>query len=159
MTQRITATVPDEVRELCLIRLGIQIRHIRAIFEARRLARAIDRAALEAIAQGAGLLHSERFLIAWNHFGVLQYWRSFDDQEQWTRRPPHSDWWRALAERMRQRDDLGVYHEAYLVPRGQIESIYLNCRPVGLSAFGPIADASGPRTTARDRLGRRVSKT
>lgn len=158
MPHRNAATPPVEVEELCLVRLGLQVRRFGAILEARRLTRAIDRAAAEAIAQGAGLLHSERFLFAWNHYGVLQYWRSFDDLERWSRQPPHADWWRALAERARRRDDLGVYHETYAVPRGQVESIYLNCRPVGLAAFGPTAEATGARTTARDRLGRRTPK-
>jgi hypothetical protein len=121
---------------------------------AANLAKAIDRSSREAIAGGA-LLHSERFALSRRHFGVLQYWRSFDDLEQWSRRPPHSEWWRGAVERGRTKQDFGLYHEAFLVPRANIESIYLNCEPVGLSAFGPLGDPVGPMTTSRDRLKRR----
>ena len=150
------AVLPDSVTELCLLRLGIQVRRWTALPYARRLAKAIDRSAAEA---GAGLLRSERFAISWRHFGVLQYWRSFDDLEQWGRRPPHADWWREAVERGRTKRDFGLYHEVFLVPRAAVESIYLNCEPVGLSAFGTLGDPTGPMTTSRDRLGRRSTRS
>jgi hypothetical protein len=156
--QRTVAELPEAVPELCLIRLGFQIRRFTAFPLARRLARAIDRSAEEARAADAGLLLSERFRIAWNHFGVLQYWRGFDELEAWARREPHSSWWREAVERGRSREDFGLYHETFLVPRANIEAIYLDCRPVGLSAFGVPGEAVGSRTTSRDRLGRRASR-
>jgi hypothetical protein len=54
---------------------------------------------------------------------------------------------------MRTRGDLGVYHETFLVPRTRLESIYLNCRPAGLAAFGTTAEPVGPDTNSRGRLG------
>jgi hypothetical protein len=153
--QRTVATLPDSVAELCLIRLGFQVRRLSALPFAVRLGRAIDRAAAEAMKADAGLFGSERFGIAWNHFGVLQYWRSFDELEAWSHRAPHSEWWRAAVERGRTRKDLGIYHEVFLVPRQQVESIYLDCRPAGLAAFGTTGEAVGPMTASRDRLGRR----
>ncbi len=155
--KRQSALLPDSVEELCLIRLGIQARRLAALPYVRRLARAIDQAAAEAIASSGGLLHSERFLIRWNHFGVLQYWKDFDALEAWSHRSPHSEWWRGLVDRARTKGDVGVYHETYLVPRRNIESIYLDCQAVGLSAFGTSADSVGALTTGRDRLGRRAA--
>lgn len=155
---RTIATLPESVAELCLIRLGLQVRRWTALPYARRLARAIDRSAAEAIAAGAGLLGSERFAFGPWHFGVLQYWRSFDDLEQWGRRPPHSEWWRQAVERGRTKSDFGVYHEVFLVPRAAVESIYVNCEPVGLLAFGTPGEPTGTMTTSRDRLGQRAPK-
>src|SRR5262249_20530396 len=149
------ASLPESIAELCVVRLGLQVRKASALFYARRLGRAIEKSAKEAIAGETGLLRSERFAMGWNHFGVLQYWRSFDDLEAWSRRPPHSEWWREAVGRMRARGDVGIYHEAYLVPRGQVETIYMNCQPVGLAAFGALGEPVGPLTTGRDRLGRR----
>src|SRR5215212_2687526 len=149
--RRTIATLPDSVTELCLVRLGLQARGLRALVYAARLGRAIDRSAAEAIASGAGLLHSERFSLSRGHFGILQYWRAFDDLEAWSRRPPHAEWWRGAVERMRTRGDLGVYHETYLVPRDRIESIYLDCTPAGLAAFGVPAEPVGAMTTSRGR--------
>ncbi len=156
--QRTVATLPDSVEELCLIRLGFLVRRWTALPYAMRLGRAIDRSAAEAIAAGAGLLHSERFAMGSRHFGVLQYWNSFDALDAWSHRPPHSEWWREAVDRMRRKRDFGVYHETFLVPRSGIESIYLDCPPIGLSSFGVRGEPIGPMTTSRDRLGRRVPK-
>ncbi len=155
--QRKVASLPESVAEVCLVRLGIQAHKLAAIFYANGLAREIDRSAATAIREGAGLLHSERFAFSFRHFGVLQYWRSFDDLERWSHRPPHSEWWRKAVERARTRGDFGIYHEAFLVPRDKVESIYVDCSPVGMSRFGNLAEAVGSMTTSRDRLGRRGS--
>jgi hypothetical protein len=150
---RIIARLPESVTELCLVRLGIQARGLSAWLSLRRWQRAIDGESAAAIAAGAGLLHSERFSLGRGHFGVLQYWRSFAELDAWSRRPPHSEWWRAAVARMRTRGDLGVYHETFLVPRARVESIYVNCRPAGLAAFGTTAEPVGPDTNSRGRLG------
>jgi heme-degrading monooxygenase HmoA len=155
--QRTIAALPNSIDELCLVRLGIQVRRISALLYAARLGRAIERSSAEAIATGAGLLSSERFTVARGHFGVLQYWRSFDDLEAWSHRPPHSEWWREAVERMRSRSDLGIFHETFLVPRDRIESIYLNCRPAGLATFGTLAEPIGANANSRGRLGRQAT--
>ena len=150
---RVIARPPESVPELCLIRLGIQSRGLRGFAYAIGVGRAIARSAKEAIASGAGLLHSERFLAGRGHFGVLQYWQSFESLEAWSHRPPHSEWWREAVDRMRTRGDFGIYHETYLVPRDRIESIYLNCRPAGLAAFGATGEPAGADANSRGRLG------
>ena len=157
--RRKAASLPEGQDELCLIRLGFQARRWGALPYLWQLARAIDRQAAQAITEGAGLLISERFAFGPRHFGVLQYWRSFDALEQWSHRPPHSEWWRGAIDRGRLKADFGIYHESFLVPRSAIESIYLDCEPVGMSSFGTLDDPEGTKTTSRDRLGRRVPKT
>jgi hypothetical protein len=155
---RIVAKLPESVEELCLVRVGVVVRKLRALPYAARLGRAIQRSTEEAIGSGAGLFGSERFRIGWGHFGVLQYWESFEALDAWSHRPPHSDWWREALDRMRTRGDFGIYHETFLVPRANIESIYLDCPPAGLSRFGVKGEAVGPSTTSRDRLGRRAGR-
>jgi hypothetical protein len=152
--ERRVAGVPESIPELCLVRFGLIARRWSAVPHVRGLARALDRAADEAIRADAGLLRSERFALGLRHLGALQYWRSFEALDAWSHRPPHSDWWRRAVDRMRRRGDLGVYHEAYLVPRQGIESIYLDCPPIGLASFGDLGESVGPLTTAKQRLGR-----
>ena len=151
---RVTARLPRSMSELCLVRLGIQVKSPTAWLFARRLRSAITTNARRAIAEGAGLLNSEPYAIAINHFGVLQYWRSFDELETWTRRPPHSEWWRAAVERMRLKRDFGIYHETFLVRAADIEALSINCSPAGLETFGELAEPVGPDTTSRSRLRR-----
>ncbi len=154
---RVIARLPESMPELCLVRLGIQVKRPAAWLYARRLRSAIAADARRAIAAGSGLLNSESYTIALNHFGVLQYWRSFDDLETWAHRLPHSEWWRAAVERMRLKRDIGIYHETFLVRAADIESISMNCHPAGLETFGLRSQPVGPDTTSRGRLGR--SKT
>jgi hypothetical protein len=156
--ERLVARPPESVDELCLVRLGLVTRKLRALPYVIKMGRAIDRSSRGAIEAGAGLLSSERFLAGWGHFVVFQYWASFEALESWSHRPPHSDWWRGALDRMRTRGDLGIYHETFLVPKDSVESIYLNCPVVGLSSFGTKGEAVGPSTTSRDRLGRRVGR-
>ena len=85
---RVVARLPETVTELCLVRMGIQVKSLSAWLFARRLRSAIAAEARRAMAEGAGLLSSESFAIAINHFGFLQYWRSFDDLEAWSRGRP-----------------------------------------------------------------------
>ncbi len=157
--ERSVATLPEPVEELCLVRLGLMIRKVGAWPYALRLGRAIERSASEAIRSGAGLLKSDLMFAGFGHLVVLQYWSSFDALEAWSHRPPHSEWWKGAAERMRTRGDFGIYHETYLVPRANVESIYLNTPPVGLASFGPTGPAVGRMTTSRDRLDRRAGRT
>ncbi len=155
---RVVAVLPESVEELCLVKLGLMVRKIRALPFAIGIGRAIARAAGEATKAGAGLLRSEGLLADQRHFVILQYWASFGQLEAWSHRPPHSDWWKLAVERMRTKGDFGIYHETYLVPRAGVESIYLNCPPTGLASFGTSGEAVGKMTTSRDRLGRRAEQ-
>lgn len=155
---RVVASLPDSVEELCVIRLGLVVRKLTGLRFVSKFRKSIEQSAIEAKAADAGLLDSERFLIKWNHFGFLQYWRSYQALEDWSHKPPHSVWWREALERIRLRSDFGIYHETFLVPRSGVESIYLDCPPVGIAAFGVKGEAVGGSTTSRDRLGRRASK-
>ncbi len=152
--KREIASLPEGVEELCLVRLGIQVRKLSAVPYAFRLKRAIERDAVAARTSGAGLLDSITYSISWNHFGVLQYWRSFDDLEAWSHRSPHAEWWRVAAERLRTKQDFGIYHETFLVPRDRIESIYMNTLPTGLLAFGVVGEPAGRDANGRGRLRR-----
>lgn len=155
--QRLIARVPESIPELCLVRLGFVAHRWTALAYARSLARVVDREAEVARRDGAGLLHSERFAFGMRHHGVLQYWRSFEALDAWSHRPPHSEWWRTAVDRMRRKRDFGIYHESYLVPRAQVESIYLDCpAPVGLATFGDPGEPVGPQTNSRGRLGRQA---
>lgn len=161
MMKRFCAKPPESIAEFCLVRMGIEARGFSGFLYTARLGRKIDRSSADAIAAGSGLLVSERIRMGFSKFGYLQYWKSFDSLEAWTRTLPHVDWWRDAAERIRTRGDISIYHEAYLVDRNKCESIYLNMgsERVGLATFGDLCEPVGAATAARDRLGRRESRS
>jgi hypothetical protein len=151
--RRIAATLPEGVEELALIRIGLIGRSWRGRLFVARLARQVERHL--AASKPPGLLSSERFAMGRGHVGWWQYWDGFDRLEAWARQTPHSEWWRTALDRIRRRDDVGLYHETFLVRPGDLESLAINAPGVGLSAFGVVGEPVGLATTGRDRLGRR----
>lgn len=96
------------------------------------------------------LLHENVFLsFVPPHAGMRQYWRDFDSLERWARSGAHAQWWKGFLE---DRGGAGFWHETYF-RGGQIESVYIDMPPVGLSQFAPVEPARGSMFSARRRLG------
>ena len=88
---------------------------------------------------------------------IVQYWRSFADLERFARNPddPHLEPWRKFNRMVKASGDVGIWHETYRVQTSNIETIYSNMPPVGLSkALGLIPVQRG-QDTAAARLGAR----
>jgi hypothetical protein len=83
------------------------------------------------------------------HGGMRQYWRDFDSLEKWARSGVHAQWWKDF---LRDRGGTGFWHETYF-RGGQIESVYIDMSPTGLSSFAPAVPARGSMFSARRRLG------
>lgn len=144
----------DGSGSFCILRLGMIARRPGALPKVFRFGRAIDRSARQAIEQQSGLLKSERIILAWNHFGYLQYWRDLKSLLAWTRAEPHTQWWKEALERQRKRGDFIIYHETYLATQKGFEAIYLGLdgqRP-GASSFGELVPPKGRMATARGRM-------
>jgi hypothetical protein len=63
---------------------------------------------------------------------LMQYWRSHDDLERFSRRLPHTAWWKWLMENHGK--GVGFYHEVYQVKAA--EAIFeTGTRPVGPATF------------------------
>ena len=101
------------------------------------------------------------FLGADQYFGsprrpmIVQYWRSFDHLERYSRDPDAKHWpaWVAFNKKVASNGDVGIWHETYLVSAGSYEAIYNNMPPHGLGKYAGIVPASGRRTTAAGRAG------
>ena len=100
-----------------------------------------------------GFLHGEFF---WNFSGpiIVQYWRSFDDLERFTRQPsePHLEPWKKFNQAVGKSGMVGIWHETYLVNPDQFESVYGNIPLFGLGAALEHVEATGARETAKLRL-------
>jgi hypothetical protein len=88
-------------------------------------------------------------------FGLIQYWRSFQDLERFARSPsePHLEAWRRFNRTIGADGTVGFWHETYLVERGRHEAVYGNMPVFGLAAATKHVPAVGRRETARRRLG------
>ena len=86
---------------------------------------------------------------------IVQYWRSFDHLEAYARDPARRHWpaWVAFNKTMRNsREDVGIWHETYLVKAGQYEAVYSGMPPHGLGRVSRLVPATGNREAARQRL-------
>lgn len=89
---------------------------------------------------------------------VMQYWRSVDQLEAYAHAPDrrHRPAWMRLyrmAHRAK-RQTIGIWHETYAVPTGSHETIYGNCRPIGLGRVAGLVPIESRGQNARERLKR-----
>ena len=101
-----------------------------------------------------GFMAAEAF-VYWPGAALVQYWRSFDDLERFSRDPgdPHLEAWRRFNRAIGTDGSVGIWHESYLVEAGRYESVYNNMPRFGLARAGEHVPATGRRETARRRLG------
>ncbi len=91
----------------------------------------------------------------WREVLAVQYWRSFEDLEQFARNPsdPHLQVWKDFNQRVGSNGSVGIWHETFLVQAGQFECVYGNMPLYGLAAATEHVPAIGNRETARLRIG------
>jgi Domain of unknown function (DUF4188) len=73
-----------------------------------------------------------------NFFGLrttlmVQYWRSSEDLLAYAKGQKHLTAWKNFNKKIGNHDAVGIYHETYIVPKGNHESIYGNMPPFGLA--------------------------
>ena len=88
-------------------------------------------------------------------FTIIQYWRSFEALEQYSRDANQSHWpaWVAFNKRVgRSRGDVGIWHETFHVRAGEYEAIYSGMPPRGLGKAGTLLPARERYETARGRM-------
>jgi Monooxygenase af470-like len=101
-----------------------------------------------------GLLGLENW-VRWREVMNVQYWRSFEDLENFARHPsdPHLQVWKDFNRRVGSDGSVGIWHETFVVNAGQYECVYGNMPLYGLAAATEHVAAVGNRETARLRLG------
>lgn len=96
-----------------------------------------------------------RTMLSWRGVTSVQYWRSFEDLERFSRSTddPHWSAWRRFSRAVGYKDgSVGIWHETYAIDPGHYEAIYGNMPLFGLAAATRQVPASGRRETARRRL-------
>lgn len=109
-----------------LVKLGFYWHSIRGFLEFWKYADLIKKTTHKD--QSIGLYKTEYFLYSQNHAGFLQYWKSYEDLENWSRKHPnHKQWWKEMESKNLWRF-LSAYHEVMIVNKDSVETIY-NMRP------------------------------
>ncbi|WP_276256924.1 DUF4188 domain-containing protein [Halomontanus rarus] len=101
------------------------------------------------------------FLGYQSQFGIrdhlyIQYWDSFEALRAyaWDPECEHYPAIGAFHRDIGPSDDVGIWHETYLVDDQQYEAVYLNMQPHGLGAAGDLEPAVDRRKSAAGRLGK-----
>lgn len=84
----------------------------------------------------------------------LQYWESFEKLEQYARNSnaEHLPAWNAFNKAMQGTNAVGIWHETYIVKKGQYENIYNNMPKFGLGTVGALVPATGNYKNAKQRM-------
>ena len=115
-------------------------------------------AELQADGVDAGLLAARTF---WSGrvFLVIQHWRSAEELGAYARNGAmrHAPAWGAFNRNAAGTGDVGIFHETYVVPRDNIESLYGNMPPFGLGLA--LGLAARGEVTHPTRANRRLDTT
>lgn len=103
-----------------------------------------------------GLLHVEHFRRGRTTLSV-QYWESHDKLQRFAtdKDLPHAPAWAAFMRDVATTGDVGIWHETYLVPATNTESIYAHMPRFGLARATRHVPTRQVGGTARQRLARR----
>lgn len=91
---------------------------------------------------------------------VVQYWKSVEHLYAYAQMKDHRHVpaWRAFNQAARQHPGaVGIWHETYVVPAGNIETVYSNGANVGLAAATGAVPVERRGRGARARLGSRAN--
>ncbi len=152
ITDRVCAEVDDEI---VVFLIGMRINKLWKIWKWLPVAIAMPKMLKELEARPELGMLSAR-----GHFGLrnlwsLQYWKSADHLRAFAHAADrtHLQAWQAFNKNAASGGDVGIWHETYVVPRGALESIYVNMPRFGLGLAGTLFPAKGHRSSAAKRLG------
>ncbi len=91
---------------------------------------------------------------------LVQYWRSFDDLERFSKDPgaTHRAAWQAFNKAVGSNGMVGIWHETYKVKAGDYECVYGNMPLFGLAAATKQVPATGKWAKARSRIRQAASQ-
>ncbi|WP_089744138.1 DUF4188 domain-containing protein [Gracilibacillus ureilyticus] len=89
---------------------------------------------------------------------MIQYWHSTDDLLAYAKGNNHLKAWKNFNQKVGDNTAVGIYHETYVVKKGQYESFYGNMPQYGLAKAMEHIPVSPERRSARKRLGQIENK-
>jgi hypothetical protein len=88
---------------------------------------------------------------------TVQYWKSADDLQKYASSSSNEHYspWKNYLRVFKKSDDVGLWHETFIVKDANYEAVYVNCPSLHLGASRgfDIVDASRGNTTMKGRLG------
>ncbi len=151
ITERVCA---DPEGGIVVFLIGMRINRLRKPWKWLPVLRAMPKMLAELGAHPElGMLHA-RAQFGLRNLWVLQYWKSAAHLQAYAHAQDrmHLPAWQAFSQAVGTSGDVGIWHETYVVPPGQMESIYVNMPRFGLGLAADIFPAKGSRANAAKRL-------
>lgn len=149
--ERICAEVDGDV---VIFLIGMRINKLWKFWKWFPVVRAMPRMLEELAANPQLGMLSARGYFGLRNLVSVQYWESAAHLRAFAHSADraHLPQWQAFNRHIGTGGDVGIWHETYVIPRGQSESVYVNMPRFGLGLAGAVFPAVGPRSTASKRL-------
>ncbi|MEI8406831.1 MULTISPECIES: DUF4188 domain-containing protein [unclassified Kribbella] len=140
--------------DLVVFLIGMRVNSLRAVRAWRPVARAMGPMLRELSKDPDSGLLGYRLLPTWRGITLIQYWESveklqaFANDDGRTHRPAWLDYFRQSFKG----GGAGIWHETYVVPAGNTETIYGNMPLIGLGKVAGVVPVSQRGDTAAERL-------
>ncbi|MBT2459507.1 DUF4188 domain-containing protein [Streptomyces sp. ISL-86] len=147
--------------DVVVLLIGMRINHFRGVHHWLPVALAMPRMLRElGRDKSRGLLGHVLLTASPRTYYVVQYWESKEKLYAYAAAPDmfHHKVWGIINRKVRaskQRQHVGLWHEAYIVPEGSYESIYFDMPPFGLAAATGALPVESRGRRASDRFAHR----
>jgi hypothetical protein len=134
--------------------IGMRINRLRAVNKWLPTMRAMPGMLEELYRQPElGLMHAQ-LLLGWRVIYSVQYWRSFEQLEAYSRSREyaHLPAWQAFRKSIGDDGSVGIFHETYRVEPGSWECVYGNMPAFGLAQAASHQRVGRRTEQARDRM-------
>ena len=141
--------------ELVVFLIGMRVNSVRKVREWMPVARAMGPMLRELSKDKESGLLGFRTLPTWRGITLIQYWESveklqaFANADDRTHRPA----WLNYFKQSYKSGAAGIWHETYVVPAGNTETIYGNMPLLGLGKISGVVPVTNRGNTAAERLG------
>ena len=142
-------------RDLVVFVIGFRVNKLRAFREWLPVARAMGPMLRELVADKDSGLLGFRTFPGLRTTTMLQYWESAEKLQAFANDPDraHRPAWTNFFKYAYQGNNVGIYHETYVVPAGHTETIYGNMPLTGLGKVAGVIPVNKRGQTAAERLG------
>ncbi|MEV8377528.1 DUF4188 domain-containing protein [Kribbella sp. NPDC056861] len=144
-------------KDLVVFVIGFRVNKFRAFKEWLPVARAMPPMLRELVAdQDSGLLGFRTFP-GLRTTTMIQYWESVEKLQAFANDPDrtHRPAWTNFFKYAYKSNNVGIYHETFVVPAGHSETIYGNMPLIGLGKVAGVVPVNKRGDTAAERLGGR----
>jgi Domain of unknown function (DUF4188) len=142
-------------KPVVLFLIGMRINNLLALSDIAFMSKTMPAMLKElSMNKDSGMLWFHTHVSLPRYISVQQYWESFDKLLAYAhdKSGHHFPMWAEFNRRIKNSNNIGIWHETYLIEPGKFECVYGNMPLFGLAAATSRAPAEGRLAQAKDRF-------